>query len=324
MIIVDSVNDIANLPVIAWPEFLKNQTGAERVGYFVDGDMTLPFVIRKKAFLRWIQLYTAVVNCASPEQEKHFLNESMRIVKTKYRVSHVMTSNTSLFKSFPDGAEYCKWGTYKVDLSLEEEALFSNLHSKHRNVIRKAQTLGLIVQHGKEYAKDVVRLMNDTYNRQGAKFTYGDTYINNLNALGDNVDWWIVKDPEGTIQGSAIFLWNEGFSCYYLHGGSSAHTPTGAMNLLIWTAMLEMKSRGVRYFDFVGARLTTEEGSKLEGIQRFKSRFGSSLEVGYMFRYVVSPVRYVLYDFAMHIFYLLHGKTGSYDPIKQERKKGNY
>ena len=324
MKVVDIIKESSLLPIIARPEYMNIQTGTMKSGYFVDGDMILPFVIRKKSILKWMQLYTEVLNCDSADKERRFLNECMSIIKKDFKISHVMTSNTSIFKSYPDGAEYCKWGTYKVDLTLDEDTLFANLHSKHRNVIRRAQTLGLIVEHGKECAKDVVKLMSDTYSRQGTKFTYGDTYIEKHNKLGDNVDWWIVRDSDGTIHGSALFLWSKGGSCYYQHGGSGSHTAPGAMNLLIWEAMLEMKRRGVRCFDFVGARVTTEEGSKLEGIQRFKSRFGSTMDQGYMFRYVVSPWFYFLYDKALTIFYRLHGNKGSFDIIEQERKKGNY
>lgn len=324
MKIVESLTEYDSLPVIAWPEFLQNQSGTIKVGYFVEGGYILPFAIRKKSLLKWMQLYTEVLNCEDPNQEKVFLNSCMSIIKGEFNISHVMTSNTAIFRNYPDGADYCKWGSYKVDLTHTEDELFSALHSKHRNVIRRAQSTGLLVLHGKEYAKDVVKLMSDTYSRQGSKFEYGDAYIQNLNKLGENVDWWVVKDNEGELHGSAVFLWSKGPSCYYLHGGSSAHTSPGAMNLLIWEAMVEMKRRGVLCFDFVGARLTTEEGSKLEGIQRFKSRFGSEMDQGYMFRYVVSPIKYKLYNSALKAFYLLHGRHGSFDIIEQEREKGNY
>lgn len=324
MKIVNTIDNYASLPILAWPEFLRNQNGVVETGYFIDGEMVLPFAIRQKYILRWMQLYTEVLNCESKEREMAFLDTCMVLIKTRFRISHVLTSNSSIFKSYPAGAEYCKFGTYKVDLTQSEEKLFENLHSKHRNVIKKAQSINLLVEHGKKCAEEVVLLMNETYARQGANFSYGENYINRMNKMGDNVDWWVVKDKDGRLQGSAIFLWSKGGSCYYLHGGSCSHTSAGAMNLLIWKAMIEMKSRGVILFDFVGARITTEQGSKLEGIQRFKSRFGSVLEQGYMFRYIISPVRYLLYSIAQHLYYLLHGHHGTFDIIEQERAKGNY
>lgn len=309
-------------PVIAFPEYLLHLNGVERIGYFVEGNLWMPFVVRKKLFLKWIQLYCEVYNATSAEEEKAFLNNSINLAKEKLGVSHVVSVNTALFRSHPDGADYCKWGSYKVDLSKTEEELFSGLHSKHRNVIRKAEQEGTQVFHGKEYAEDVVALMNDTYGRQGSKYTFGKIYINNINKLGDHADWWVVKDKEGNPQGSAVFLWNEGASCYYMHGGSASHTSTGAMNYLIWKAMLTMKERGVKCFDFVGARLTTTPGSKLEGIQRFKSRFGSTLDQGYMFRYVCSKSYYCIFQIIFWLFgKIYHVRTT--DIIQEEREKGN-
>ena len=86
-----------------------------------------------------------------------------------------------------------------------------------------------------------------------------------------------------------------------------------------------MKERGVMKYDFVGARVNPEPGSKLEGIQRFKSRFGGEMKVGYMWRYVNRPIRYKLYSLLLNMYmkYVRHDNTFS-DIIKEERSKGNY
>jgi lipid II:glycine glycyltransferase (peptidoglycan interpeptide bridge formation enzyme) len=48
----------------------------------------------------------------------------------------------------------------------------------------------------------------------------------------------------------------------------------GSSNLLQWEIIKKLKSLGVREYDFVGGRVEVPKGSKLEGIQRFKQRFG--------------------------------------------------
>ena len=96
-----------------------------------------------------------------------------------------------------------------------------------------------------------------------------------------------------------------------------------ALDFKLLKSMLTMKERGVTCFDFMGARLTTEPGSKLEGIQRFKSRFGSSLEEGYMFRFIVNKRRYWIYKNALKLFYWRYGGEFK-DIIEVERAKGNY
>lgn len=127
------------------------------------------------------------------------------------------------------------------------------------------------------------------------------------------------------IQGCAVLLWRTGSSSYYLHGGSCSHPHSGALNFLHWEAIKKMKARGVLKYDFVGARVSPEPGSKLEGIQRFKSRFGGEMKVGYMWRYVNRPLRYKLYTLMLNSYmkYVKHDNTFS-DIIKEERAKGNY
>ena len=320
--IVDQIKWKDSYSVLAKTEYLRSSANVVKYGYFVDDELVLPFVIKKKSIFSWMQLVTEVMGADDGNSADNFLEECIKLGGNIFGISHVVTVNTALFKNYPQGSVYCKWGSYKVDLSLTEEELFSNLHSKHRNVIRKAESLGSKVDCGREYANDAVALMNDTYNRQAGKHGIDSTFVNRMTKLGKNVDWWVVKDSEGNLQGSAIFVWSTGASCYYMHGGSSAHTSPGAMNYLIWKAMLEMKRRGVKIFDFVGARLTTEPGSKLEGIQRFKSRFGSTLNDGYMFRYVYRPFKYWLYTQAMKTYAHIHHEHYS-DIIMEERKKGN-
>lgn len=320
--ILDKLEWKDEYPILAHENYLRSQNGVERIGYFVEDALVLPFIIKRKSIFSWMQLVTEVIGAETVFEEKDFLDRCVTMAKNIFNVCHISTTNTALFRSYPNDSKYCKWGSYKVDLTQSQDELFSALHSKHRNVIRKAESLGTVVEFGEQYAEAAVSLMAETYGRQKGKHGIETDYAHRMKKMGDNVDWWVVKDAEGHLQGSAIFVWSGGASSYYLHGGSSSHTSQGAMNLLIWRSMLEMKTRGVKCFDFVGARLTTAAGSKFEGIQRFKSRFGATLDEGYMFRYICKPFKYFLYTVAMKAYFMFHGEKCS-DIIVEERKKGN-
>ena len=320
---VEEIKDIELYPVIAQKEYLQSFNGVARTGYFVEGDCFLPFVIRKKSIFRWIQLDNVVYGCNSEKETKDFLDKVVEYVKHNMLVSHMVSTNTAIFESYPSSSIYCKFGTYIADLSQTEEELFQNIHSKHRNVIRKAQSDGIVIEHGQDKAVDAINLINDTFSRQHKVSGSGLSMIKKMEPLGEKADYWIARDSDGYLQGSAVLLWNKGNSCYYMHGGSASHTKSGSMNLLMWEAMKCMKKRDVKLFDFVGARLTTEPGSKLEGIQRFKSRFGATMKEGYMFRVVTNKPFYILYQLAFNlVFFVLTRKTPN-DVIKEERKKGN-
>jgi lipid II:glycine glycyltransferase (peptidoglycan interpeptide bridge formation enzyme) len=80
--------------------------------------------------------------------------------------------------------------------------------------------------------------------------------------------------------------------------------------------MRRLRDKGVTRYDFVGARLDVEEGSKYEGIQRFKARFGADLRKGLTFRVVFSPFKYALFSFMVRVYFAV--KRWPYvDPIDQ-------
>ena len=78
-----------------------------------------------------------------------------------------------------------------------------------------------------------------------------------------------------------------------------------------------MKSNGVKKYSFVGCRIGEDEDSKYHSIQRFKERFGGTLEQGYMFKTVMSQWKYQLF----HCLYKIKNKTVLTDAIDQELPK---
>ena len=110
---------------------------------------------------------------------------------------------------------------------------------------------------------------------------------------------------------------------YWLGGSGSDVFPPGAVRLLHWEIIRELKRRGVACYDFVGARLSSVEGTKLEFIQRFKSRFGSELVRGLLWKIDVNPARCRRYDMVVSLRRKLWGGSppGAGDIIDRERQK---
>lgn len=92
------------------------------------------------------------------------------------------------------------------------------------------------------------------------------------------------------------------------------------MNLLQWNVIKKMKENNVKFYDFMGARMNPEVGSKYEGIQRFKERFGGELKKGYLWKYSLNDFKYWLYRLLVFIYSKGHFHG---DIIDQERKRGN-
>ena len=205
-----------------------------------------------------------------------------------------------------------------VDLSLDEDALFANLHTKHRNVIKKAEKDGVRVSCGVENRGVCEALIQSTLERQHIGLL-SQGMLEGLSRV-KHIDYWVASF-EGELQGAAILLWSENRSAYYMFGGSAVKPHAGAMNLLHWSAMKLMKERGVKYYDFVGARINPDEGSKYEGIQRFKSRFGGELKKGYLWKMPLNKFKYKLFCWLVAA---KQGRKYCGDVIDQERKRGNY
>lgn len=307
------------LPIIAQPDYLLLQSS--NYGYFVsDENIIIPFVVISRLGLKWVVLTSSPLNSSSADKERVLLDEIIKYAK-KQNCIYITCANQALFNFYPPGSKHCVFGTYKVSLELTEEELFKNLHAKHRNVIRKAEKDGINIYHGIIFSKDCISVIVDTYKRQGIPFN--PMTFNSLQLLKENVDFWVAKDRDNNLQGSAIFLWNKNNTCFYMYGGSAQNHHTGALNLLQWKAMLHMKEQDVKYFDFVGARVNPPKGSKYEGIQLFKSRFGSTMYKGYLFKIILSP-RYHFINLLLNAYFLLtYGKRFKGDMIDQEIKRGN-
>ena len=97
----------------------------------------------------------------------------------------------------------------------------------------------------------------------------------------------------------------------------------GENHLLHWQAIKDAKQNGIKYFDFIGARINPEPGSKQEGIQKFKKYFGGELVKGYLWKMPIRKFKYYFYNFLVRCKYFIKFKKYKGDIIDQEirRKK---
>jgi lipid II:glycine glycyltransferase (peptidoglycan interpeptide bridge formation enzyme) len=65
--------------------------------------------------------------------------------------------------------------------------------------------------------------------------------------------------------------------------------------------MLQSRALGAMHFNHTGVRVTSAEGSKQEGLRRFKVQFGGELVAGYMWKYCFNKTKYGLYNIAVRL-----------------------
>lgn len=314
------INLKEKLPILAVKEYLNYKS--DNYGWFLSDKFILPFYFKKKLIFRRLFFTTEVIylSDASLIEEKSFLNDVVKLSRLeKIDIIDVPQAN-AVFNTYPDNSTFTQFGTYKVDLKLCEEDLFKNLHVKNRNKIRKAMKDGVIIKHGNEYIKECYEIIKSTYSRQNKGFIDNKEFEGLKKHLNENASFYVALKDD-IIQGCAVLLWNTGHSCYYLFGGSIETPYGGSLNFLHWQAMLDMKNKNVEWYDFYGARLKPEEGSKLEGIQRFKERFGGEFKIGYLWKYPLNPFKSFLFKIVYKLFSFFKGIKYTKDVIDQEREK---
>lgn len=257
----------------------------------------MPLIMFEKWCFRWCR-FTSEPYQYKPGKEtiKEFLNDVCLFLKKEMRLQWItITPASSLFGDYPDGAIRVPFGSHVIDLSLDEETLFSNIHSKHRNVIKKAEKEGVIIEKGvnEQLVADYHKIDIQTWERSNRNASGEDSIQKMIDTLKDDVIIYMAY-KDGEPQSGAIFFYNKAM-CYYMHGANRNNPFTGSGNLLQWQAIKDMKAMGVRKYSFVGCRINEDENSKYHGIQRFKERFGGELVQGYVFKMTLNKSYYNLF-----------------------------
>ena len=104
------------------------------------------------------------------------------------------------------------------------------------------------------------------------------------------------------------------YCAYTVYGGTISSAHQGAMKLIEWESICTLKNNNVQLYDFVGARIDPERGSKQEALSSYKKRMGGSLKTGFMWRYPLSSFQFRAYSIAVRL--LMGG-----DIVDQEHHK---
>ena len=289
-------------PVFYSESYEKNVLLRGQSVIYVWSDSRILFArVRKELFLKaaLLECEPYLYNSEICEDEKSFLDEAMRTLK-KTGVQWTITTNTARFQAYPNRARTILSGNHIIDLSLSEEELWARVHSKHRNSIRRGEKAEMLLDiGGVELVERYTPLANETYARSGQSETPASYYRAVIEGL-DGQSLIMLLSKEGELQAGGMFLYSDA-AAYYLHGASIGRPEPGSTNFLLWRTIMLMKEKGVKEFSFVGYHVGAEEGSKLDGIQKFKERFGGRLESCYSFKFIQSRAFYGLYCLAMRI-----------------------
>lgn len=167
--------------------------------------------------------------------------------------------------------------TVVVNLCQSEDEIWkTQITSKNRNMIRKAEKLGLEYVAEDDFAsiKDFIMLYNKTMERLSAerfyyfKDSYYKEYIIKMRGRG----FLGTVRLNGKIIGAALFMYSECYGHYHLAGSDKMYASYGVNNFLLWNTIKELKKRKVKEFHLGGGTGASVNDSLL----KFKRSFSKN------------------------------------------------
>jgi len=260
----------------------------------------LPYtVIRKKIFsmVRFRVETIALGGDLDVGEEKLFLNSVIEYFKSRGIDIIIPATTNSIFRTYPDGADAAPYGSYVIDLCQPEDILWKNIDRITRQNINTAHKKGVSIRSGSEHIDEAYALVMDTFRRSKLPFMSHDAFKRYLSGLGEH-GMIMIADYQGIAQSHVVFAFSD-YCAYAVYAGNIAKQHQGANKLLYWEAIRLFKKLGVQRYDFVGARIAPEKGSKEWAINSLKKHFGAKLIQGYMWKYPLRPMKSIAYTLAV-------------------------
>jgi len=185
---------------------------------------------------------------------------------------HPLFQNQVGFETVGRVIEDRKTVAINLDQTLDE-VWKNEIHSKNRNVIRKAEKAGcsFIVDDKFEHLKEFINLYDSTMDKLSADgfYYFDDAYYENLKLGITDSFLGCVQNSDGQIISAAIFIYSGPYGHYHLSGSDKSQLAISPNNFMLWNAAIELQKRGVKRFHLGGGTNGDEENS----LYQFKRRF---------------------------------------------------
>lgn len=175
-------------------------------------------------------------------------------------------------------------GSYRLDLTIGEDALFANLKSSCRRNVRKAGREGVEMVPLDDH-RVFFHVLEDTFRRHGSKSWQRERYfaslMEELGPLGMAEMWGARYEDE--IIAAGLFFHDER-ELHFIAGGSLAeHGSLPTSYLMHWHAIERAARAGLQVFN--------SEASKIASIDQFKETFNPVLERRNTLIWARQPIR---------------------------------
>jgi hypothetical protein len=248
------------------------------------------------------------------EEERLFLTKAVEYLRSAGADIIIPATTNTIFRTYPAGADAAPYGSYTIDLCQAEEALWGGVDRITRQNINTARKRGVSICSGIENLEASYELIRDTFGRSRLPFMSYESLKRFMLGLGENGKI-MTANYQGNMHSCVLFAFSK-YCAYAVYGGNMAEQHQGANKLLHWEAIRFFRNVGVKRYDFVGARIDPEKGSKQDALSSFKKHLGGRLRQGYMWKYPIRPVRSLAYTLGVRI--LRGGDIVDYERHKME------
>lgn len=161
--------------------------------------------------------------------------------------------------------------TIAMDLK-DEESIWSNITSKNRNMIRKAEKSGVQIVHGLDARAFLMfkKMYDATMKKDNAEqyYFFGNLFYDSIRLdLSDNAQVFMAMYEEHPIA-AAIMIFANGKLNYHLSGSETTYRSLAPTNLLLYKTALWGNENGMKTFHLGGGI-----GSCEDNLYKFKRAF---------------------------------------------------
>jgi Acetyltransferase (GNAT) domain len=173
--------------------------------------------------------------------------------------------------------------TFVFDLARDDEALLKCMNSEHRRNLRKGFEAGLRIEICDHPTPEMLQELFSNFEKMARERGLYSLDRAATQRMFDGGDLTLYRVLAGSEMRATATVYRAGDKAYWMTGVDGGKKQDGAGRLLQFEIMRDLRTRGLRWYDFGGVASTDEDN----GIFQFKKRFGGrfvSLGTEYLHR----------------------------------------
>lgn len=170
------------------------------------------------------------------------------------------------------------FSVFRIDVNKSDDELIASFHSKARYSVRTAIKSDATCRLGnREDIPAFCKLLSSTAAKDGFTARGEDYFFDMYDALGENMFKLFIVECEGKAIAGSVLLAYAGKSWHMFAGSSDEYRETLPNFLMQWEMMRWSRDNGYMLYDMRGIAGEGDKLTPIEGLVRFKKRFGGEL-----------------------------------------------